>query len=190
MLSIFEKEPSHIVGPSETIFLQGEKASHVYFIVCGGIRLTRTLSSGNTAILRVVDAGELFAEGALFSDRYSCDASVDLPSEIKRIAKAKLIQRLQNDPKLALDLLDHTTYQLHRAHTLVELRNIRSAEERVVQHLRLSLSPGKDEVVFRRPLLQVASDLGLTHEAYYRCLAKLAGDGRIARRGRHIRLLE
>jgi hypothetical protein len=55
-------------------------------------------------------------------------------------------------------------------------------------HLRLSAS--KDAaVVFDRPMLEVAEDLGLTHEAYYRALATLAHAGAIKRMGRTIRLI-
>jgi hypothetical protein len=69
------------------------------------------------------------------------------------------------------------------------LRNIRSADDRVLQHLYLSASKG-GAVVFDRPLLEVAEDLGLTHEAYYRALAMLARTGAIKRIGRTIRLIK
>jgi hypothetical protein len=42
--------------------------------------------------------------------------------------------------------------------------------------LHLSAS-SRGEVVFDRPLLEVAEDLGLTHEAHYRALAVLAQAG-------------
>jgi CRP/FNR family transcriptional regulator, dissimilatory nitrate respiration regulator len=45
-------------------------------------------------------------------------------------------------------------------------------------------------VVFDEPLLEIAEDLGLTHEAYYRALAVLARAGVIKRRGRTIRLIK
>jgi DNA-binding Lrp family transcriptional regulator len=61
--------------------------------------------------------------------------------------------------------------------------------DRVLRHLYLSVS--KDgAVVFDRPLLEVAEDIGLTHEAYYRALAALVRAGAIKRRGRTIRLSE
>jgi hypothetical protein len=70
-----------------------------------------------------------------------------------------------------------------------ELRNVRSANDRVLQHLHLSASKN-EVVVFDRPLLEVAEDLGLTHEAYYRALAALARAGEIKRMGRKIRLIK
>jgi len=55
----------------------------------------------------------------------------------------------------------------------------------------LYLSAAKDgTVVFDRPLLAVAEDLGLTHEAYYRALAALARLGAIERMGRPIHLIK
>jgi predicted transcriptional regulator len=82
------------------------------------------------------------------------------------------------------------TPELHRARALVELRAIRSAEERVLHHLLLSLPPDAKEVEFQQSLMQVASELGLTHEVYYRALAKLARNGIIKRESRRIRLLD
>jgi CRP/FNR family transcriptional regulator, dissimilatory nitrate respiration regulator len=80
----------------------------------------------------------------------------------------------------------------HASFTMRELRNIRSAEERTLQHLLLSLPQGhtRDVVVFNRPLMEIAGDLGLTHEAYYRAPAALALRGRIERKGRESHLLE
>jgi CRP-like cAMP-binding protein len=88
-----------------------------------------------------------------------------------------------------LALLEQVTRSLHHARAMRELRNIRSANDRVLHHLYLSAS--KDgAVVFDRPLLEVAEDLGLTHEAYYRALAALARAGEIKRIGRKIRLIK
>jgi len=60
---------------------------------------------------------------------------------------------------------------------------------RVLQHLRLSLPVGRDTVAFTRPLTRVAAEIGLRHEAYYRCLASLTERGAIERNGRSIRVL-
>ena len=51
-------------------------------------------------------------------------------------------------------------------------------------------APADGVVIFDRPLLEVAEDLGLTHEAYYRALAMLASAGAIQRMGRTIRLIK
>ncbi len=72
----------------------------------------------------------------------------------------------------------------------LEIRNIRSAKERVVQFLRLAASEENGSITFSRPLKDIAGDIGLTHEAFYRTLAKLESSGEIARSGRTITLLD
>jgi CRP/FNR family transcriptional regulator, dissimilatory nitrate respiration regulator len=100
-----------------------------------------------------------------------------------------MLAAIEDTPSTMLALLKQVTHLLHHARAMRELRNIRSANDRVLHHLHLSAS--KDgSVVFDRPLLEVAEDLGLTHEAYYRTLAILARAGAIERRGRKIRLIK
>lgn len=69
-----------------------------------------------------------------------------------------------------------------------ELKQIRSAPERLLQRLRL----GCDETgVFRieGSLKEMAAELGLTHEALYRALASLSRDGRIERSADSLRVM-
>lgn len=190
LLSLFEWQPPRVIEARETLFRQGTPASDLYVVDRGRVRLLRHTATGHALTLHVSEGGELFAEGALFSDVYQCDAIADEESSVRSLRKTELIRQLSLSPALSLELLERVTHQLRRARALVELRAIRSAEERVLHHLLLSLPPHAHEVKFRRPLAEVATELGLTHEAYYRCLAKLARNGFIERQGRRIRLLE
>jgi CRP/FNR family transcriptional regulator, dissimilatory nitrate respiration regulator len=120
--------------------------------------------------------GELFTEGALFSDVYRCDAIAAEPTRVRACGKAEMLAAIGDSPPTMLALLEQVTHLLHHARAMRELRNIRSADDRELEHLCLSAS--KDgAVVFDRPLLEVAEDLGLTNEAYYRALATLATRG-------------
>jgi CRP-like cAMP-binding protein len=133
-------------------------------------------------------AGELFAEGALFSDAYQCDAVAAEPAEVRACGKAELLAAIGESPSTIIALLEKVTHLLHHARAMRELRNVRSADHRAMQHLHLASKGGV--VVFDRPLREVADDLGLTHEAYYRSLAALARAGRIKRTGRIITLIK
>jgi CRP/FNR family transcriptional regulator, dissimilatory nitrate respiration regulator len=188
LLLLFEHQPPRVVKAREALFLQGTPARDLYVVDRGRVRLLRHTATGHALTLHVAQGGELFAEGALFSETYHCDAIADEESSVRSLGKTQLIRHLSKSPALSLELLERVTHQLHRARALVELRAIRSAEERVLHHLLLSLPSGAREVVFRRPLTEVATEVGLTHEAYYRCLAKLTRNGSIERQGRRIRL--
>jgi CRP/FNR family transcriptional regulator, dissimilatory nitrate respiration regulator len=174
--------------PGETLFRQGAAAQHLFDVRKGRVRLVRHTEDGDSMTLHVATAGELFAEGALFADVYHCGAIADIASEIQLLDKAALQVQMRRDAALAMLFLERVTRQLHRARALAELRNIRSADARVLQHLRLSLPTGAPHIRFEQPLVQVATELGLTHEAYYRSLARLARSGVIEREGRTIRI--
>lgn len=187
--SLFKDRLPHTLKARETLFHQDTEATEIYCLVSGRIRLIRHTVSGHAVTLHVAQEAGLFTEGALFADQYKCDAVADVKSVVIGIKKRDLIQRLKANPPLAIEFIEHVTHELHWARALIELRAIRSAEGRVLHHLLLSLPPGAKEVEFQQSFMQVASELGLTHEVYYRALAKLARAGTIKREGRLIRLL-
>jgi CRP/FNR family transcriptional regulator, dissimilatory nitrate respiration regulator len=185
---LFEHAPLRKLARGEPLFRQGEPATAVFLIVRGRLRMIRHLASGDRMTIHTGRMGELFAEGALFSDVYHCDAIAAEPTRVRACGNAEMLAAIGGSPTIMLALLAQVTHLLHHARAMLELRNVRSANKRVLQHLHLSAS--KDgAVVFDRPLLEVAEDIGLTHEAYYRALAKLARAGAIKRTGRSIRLL-
>jgi CRP-like cAMP-binding protein len=149
----------------------------------------RHLDDGGTVTLHVARAGESFAEAALFSPVYHCDAIADEPSQVTIHAKDALLRTLGSDPDAATDFMARLARQVMGLRSRLELRNIRSARKRVMQYLRLSRREGTDSVTFEQSLKDVAGEIGLSHEAFYRTLAGLEKDGRIERHGRTLRIL-
>jgi CRP-like cAMP-binding protein len=185
---LFEAGPAHTLARDEPLFRQGEPASAIFHILRGRVRMVRHLASGDRMTIHTGRTGELFAEGALFSEVYQCDAIAAEPTCVRPCSKAEMLAVVAASPSTMLALLEQVTRLLHHARAMRELRNIKSADDRVLHHLYLSAS--KDGVVlFDRPLLEVAEDLGLTHEAYYRALASLGRMGAIERNGRTIHLI-
>lgn len=186
---LFKLRPMRNLARDEPLFRQGEPARAVFLILRGRLRMVRNLASGDRITIHTGRPGELFAEGSLFSDVYQCDAIAAEPTRVRACGKAEMLAAIGDSPATTLALLRQATHLLHHARAMLELRNIRSANDRVLQHLRLSASK-EGAVVFDRPLLEVAEDLGLTHEVYYRTLATLARAGAIERTGRNIRLIK
>jgi CRP-like cAMP-binding protein len=186
---LFGLRPMRDLARDELLFRQGELTGAVFLILRGRLRMVRNLASGDRITIHTGRTGELFAEGSLFSDVYQCDAIAAEPTRVRACGKAEMLAAIGDSPATMLALLEQVTRSLHHARAMRELRNIRSADDRVLHHLHLSAS--KDgAVVFDRPLLEVAEDLGLTHEAYYRALATLTRAGAIERKGRKIRLIK
>jgi CRP/FNR family transcriptional regulator, dissimilatory nitrate respiration regulator len=120
----------------------------------------------------------------MFGEVYHCDATADLPSTVAAFPKRELRAALRADADLAARFLALFARQVQELRARLELRNIRSARERVLAWLELvdsgPLAPPPDG----RPLKDLAAELGLTPEALYRTLARLEREGAIVRAGR------
>jgi CRP-like cAMP-binding protein len=104
------------------------------------------------------------------------------PSRVRVYPKAEMIALLRTEPALAEAFMTRLAHQLQELRTRMELRNIRSARERIMQYLRLRAGPDDGRSVRIEGQLQdIAAEIGMTREALYRTLAALEADGSIAR---------
>jgi CRP-like cAMP-binding protein len=139
--------------------------------------------------LFTASSGESFAEAALFSDVYHCDAVAEVPSRVTIVPKGEMHALLNSRGQAAEQLMARLAHQVQVLRTRLELRSIRGARERVWQALILAAKPGSRTIKLEKPLNAMASEIGLTQEALYRAVAALEAAGRIRRRGRRIDLL-
>ncbi len=177
------------LAAGQALFRQGDPVNAVYVIEQGRIAMVRHAPNGRRVTLFTAGPGDSFAEAALFSEVYQCDAIAELPARVVVVPKRELTAALARDKRLAQRLLARLAHQVHDLRLRLELRNIRNARERVWQALLLAGGPSGRTVTFDRPLKVVAGEIGLTHEAFYRALAALVRAGRIRRRGRRIDLI-
>ena len=175
--------------PRQVLFHHQDTAQYVFAVREGRISIGRYTCEGNLVIFQTVRAGESFAESALFTDTYQCNAVVERPSRIIYYPKNFVWQALQNKPDLALKLLPKLALRSQSLKNLLELRSIRSASDRILQYLFFSVSPGQSEIIFDRSYKDIATELGLSAEVLYRSLAELERSGVISRQGREIKLL-
>lgn len=171
------------------LFRQGDPVFGIFAVTAGRLRLVRHAREGSLCILHVATAGETFAEAALFSDVYHCDAVANVPSAVMVIPKDTMLRAFSAEPAIATAFMARLARQVQSLRSRLEVRNIRSAAERVVQYLLLASRADRPVIVFDRPWKDVAAEIGLTHEALYRTLSTLEAEGRIVRRGREIALL-
>ena len=175
--------------PGQILFHYQDAAKYVFALQEGRIRMVRYTCEGNLVVFQIVRAGESFAESALFTETYQCNAVVEKPSRITCYPKNLVWQTLQNKPDLALNLLPKLARRSQSLKNLLELRSIRSASDRILQYLFFIAAPEQSEISFDRSYKDIATELGLSAEAFYRSLADLERSGVISRRGREIKLL-
>jgi CRP-like cAMP-binding protein len=170
----------------EVLFHQGDRASSVFWVSRGRLRLDRHLASGRVVTLSVARAPATIAEASLFSSRYHCRAVAEVLSSVTVVPKARVLDLLEEDATFALSLVRALATEVRALRRLLELRNVRPASARLLDYLALRQDRG--EPTADRPLAALASELGLTPEALYRILARLERQGVIRRHGREIAL--
>ena len=174
----------------QVLFHHRDPAKYVFALEVGRIRLLRYTCEGNLVIFQIIRPFESFAESALFTELYNCNAIVEIPSRVICYPKTLLSEVLQNNnSNLALSLLQRFNSKSQSLKKLLELRSIRSARDRILQYLLFSISPGETRIAFDRSYKDIANELGLSSETLYRSLSELQKSGIINRQGREIELL-
>jgi CRP/FNR family transcriptional regulator, dissimilatory nitrate respiration regulator len=174
--------------PGQTLFHSGSKSAGFYEVVSGTVRLVRVDRSGREAVLQMAGAGETLAEASLFSPAYHCDAVAATEAVVRLYPKAALLGELQRDPKFTKSFAAMLARQVMILRTRLERRNIHSARDRVRHYLTVNAGADGRTAEFPGTLKDLAADLGLTHEALYRTLARMESDGEITRVGTVIKI--
>lgn len=175
--------------PGETLYRQGDPVEAVFAIEYGRLQLFTLTSEGKQVPLYTVRSGECVAEAALFAQYYCSDVVAEIRSRVRSFPIKALRDTLRDRPDLAAEFM---TLQAARCNTLrvnLELRSFRSARARILRFIEISSPAGSRTVTLDRALKNVADDLGLTHEAFYRTLTQLIGEGVIKRTKNNLALV-
>jgi CRP-like cAMP-binding protein len=187
--TILDRAKTRDLRSGEVLFRQGDSVSAIYEVEAGRIRMVRHTVDDHVVVLHTAGKGEFFAEAALFSETYHCDAVASVPTRVKAYPKREMLKAILGDAKLATGFMSSLAHQLQDLCTRLEQRNIRSARERVTQFLRLSANARDGSVHLHGTLKDLAGEMGLSHEALYRTLAALESEHAIARTKDRIVLL-
>jgi len=171
---------------NEVLFRQGDKVTAIYFVEAGRLRLDRRTIDGRTLVLGTTPAGEFFVEAALFSEIFHCDAVATEPSRVRVYPKEAVLNALRTDPASATSFLKLMAHQVIELRQRLEVMKVRSAKERVMLYLDLHAGPDGRSVNLTGQLQDIASELGLTREAFYRTMTGLEQAGAIERAGGRI----
>ena len=165
----------------EALFRLGDKTAGLCEVIAGRVRLARVDRAGHEIVLYVAGPGETLAEASLFSPSYHCDAIASSDALVRIYPKAAVLAAFEQDRKAAQAFTATLARQVMNLRTRIEQRNIRSARERVRHFLSVNADADGRAVALRGTLKDLAAELGLTHEAFYRTLAALERSGEIKR---------
>jgi CRP-like cAMP-binding protein len=163
-----EKSRVTELSPGERLFRQGDKAYAIFEIEWGRLRLVRHTIDSRRIVLHTARAGELFAEAALFSSIYHCDAVADTDARVLVYPKRNLLAALRADPATAEAFMAVLARRIQALRARLEERDIRSARERLVHHVARCAGVDGRTMPLEGTLMDLAAEIGLTPEALYR----------------------
>jgi len=174
------------IETGETLFRLGDPLRGVFCVVAGEIRLVRRARNGMEIVLQR-SRGGFFAEASFDTKVYHCDAVVAQPGAVLRFPAQAF------RAALATDVMFRNAWMVHLAREILKLRaqcerlGLKSAAQRIVHYIE---SEGADGIVtLTESRMAWAAELGLTHEALYRALAKLRRERQLAASGPRLELL-
>lgn len=177
----------HHLSPGQILLQQGEPAADLYWVVVGQLRLVSFFKQ-QMITHYWVEAGELLGESALEFETYGCTAIAEVSSEVIALPKEKFAAALTLSPMFSGRYLTYLTRRFQSVKTLLELRTIHSAKDRLLYYLVQRRSADQQTVMLEKPLKVIASELALAPESLSRLLARLEVEGIITRKKRSISL--
>ena len=120
----------HALQAGESLFRQGDKTYGIFAIIKGRVQMIRYDSHGRSLVLFTAAEGELFAEAALFSETYHCDAMAATEATVRIYPRPILLFLLRRDPTAAQKFIALLAREVMSLRTRLEVLNIRSASER------------------------------------------------------------
>jgi CRP/FNR family transcriptional regulator, dissimilatory nitrate respiration regulator len=173
------------------LFETGRRPGSMFFISDGEVTLQRIGEDGEIVVLQRTRHG-LVGEASLQSDRYHCDAVVVADANVVRIPRQALLGSLTSDAAFALSWIGMLNKEVRRLRQQCERLSLNTVEARLLHLIRTE--GDVSELSIGAGLKTVAREMGVSHEALYRCVAALErrglltrGDGRLCLRSGSVR---
>lgn len=163
-----------------TIFLQGERASAIYIVAEGWVKLYRIAPNGAEAVVGVFTRGSSFGEAVAFRhDTYPVAAEAVTDCTLIRIEADSFLRMIRESPEIAISMLSATFAHLHALVGQIEQLKAQTGSQRVAEFL-LDLAPcsaGSCEVTLPYDKVLIAGRLGMKPESLSRAFARLKAQG-------------
>lgn len=157
-------------GKGERLFETGNKPAYMFFIASGEVVLERLGRHGESVILQRTRHG-FVGEASLQSARYHCDGKVTAPSEITQVPIREIRVAIATEPAFATRWISMLNLEVKRLRGQCERLSLHKVQDRLLHLLETEGEGGRYPL--GSGLKSLAGELGVTHEALYRCVADM-----------------
>jgi CRP-like cAMP-binding protein len=132
-------------GANHTIFMQGQPADSLFFLLRGKVRLTVTSREGKEAIVATLGSGEFFGEGCLAGQPLRMGTAVSVGNcTLTKVEKPMMARLLHEEQGLAEMFVTHLLSRLIRYEADLVDQMFNSSEKRLARILLLLSHFGKE----------------------------------------------
>ena len=165
---------SHInLKKGQYLYMAGDKINSLYIVSEGAIKITRIISSGKENLVKILKEGDFTGDNAIFSnDNYLDEYAYCLTdTRICKIEKEDFIKLLNENPSIALSLINQLNERLNEANKQITRISMEYVEKRLALYLSdLLKKTNDDKNLVKLPLSRkdLASFLGTSPETLSR----------------------
>ena len=125
-------------GENRPIFMQGQRADSVYFLLRGKVKLAVATPEGKEAIVASLSAGEFFGEGCLTGQPYRMATAISVGDcTVAKVEKPTMARALHEEPGLAELFVTHLLTRIVRYEADLVDQLFNSSEKRLARLLLL-----------------------------------------------------
>jgi len=134
------RKEAHKFGEDQTVFLQGDPAKNVMYILEGGVKLTVVNEAGKEAVMAILGPGNLLGEECLAGySTCTATATTIAPTVLFLIDKSEMARILRVDREFSDRFIAYLVEQKSRADEDLVDQILNSSEKRLA-HILLRLS--------------------------------------------------
>lgn len=160
------------------LFETGRRPGSMHYVSDGELVLQRIGEDGEVVVLQRTRHG-FVGEASLQSDRYHCDAVVVADAQVTGLPRQALLAALTSDAAFALRWIGMLNKEVRRLRQQCERLSLNTVEARLLHLIRTEGEASG--LPIGSGLKTLAPEIGVTHEALYRCVAGLEKRGLMAR---------
>lgn len=169
----------------EALFRVREPVRHIFLVLQGEARLSRSDRHGNAIVLQRSRSG-FVAQASLDSRAYHCDGITPEPSRLLCLPVGAFRQALEDETAFRRGWQSLLAQEVRQLRAQCERLSLNSATDRVMHYL-VAESNG-DTLTLHQTKKAWAAELGLSHEALYRTLRRLQDAGQLTIEGNRLSL--
>lgn len=182
---LLDKCQAHHFEKGDYLFHQGAKPQSMFFIVSGEAVLSRTSSHGEPTTLQRCKGGFL-SEASLLVDAYHCDAIATHNGQAITLPIQALREAL-SDSKFSLKWVQLLSREIMRLRTQSERLGLKDIQSKLIHLIETEGQSGT--LILQSDFKSLASEIGVSHEALYRSIAKMEAEGIIKKKTNSLQLV-